>query len=313
MLLVVDEAQTIKEWSGMVKVLWDEDARAGRDLRVVITGSSSLMLQSGLSESLTGRFELIHSPHWSYQECKDAFGYSFDDYLMYGGYPGVASLRDDQARWYSYMRDSIVEATLSRDVLSLESVRKPAVLRALFMLGTQYSSQEISYRKLLGQLQDAGNTTTVAHYLQLLGNAGLLTGIQKYSPKTINTRASSPRLLVYDTSLMTSMSRGIGTEWFTSADRRGRLIESAVGAYLLARSKQEFFDLYWWREGADEVDFILESGSQKIAVEVKSGIIGSRSGLTKFVLENPGTRTIVVGSPEAPIEAFLSGEVPLFD
>jgi predicted AAA+ superfamily ATPase len=312
-LLVIDETQSINQWSKTVKALWDEDARARRDLRVVITGSSSLMLQSGLSESLMGRFELIHSSHWSYRECRNAFGYTLDDYLVYGGYPGAADLRGDQARWYSYMRDSIVEATLSRDVISLESVRKPAVLRALFLLGTQYSSQEISYRKLLGQLVDAGNTNTIAHYLQLLSNAGLLTGIQKFSPKLLNTRASSPRLMVYDTSLMTSNSKALGRDWLSATDKRGHLVESAIGACLLARSKQEHFDLYWWRDKDDEVDFVLERGDERIAIEVKAGRVGSRSGMTRFVLENRGTRALILGSPETPIESFLCGDIPLFD
>jgi predicted AAA+ superfamily ATPase len=312
-LLVVDEAQSINQWSKTVKALWDEDARARRDLRVVITGSSSLMLQSGLSESLMGRFELIHSPQWSSRECRDAFGYTLDDFLLYGGYPGAAGLRADQARWYSYMRDSIVEATLSRDIISLESVRKPAVLRALFLLGTQYSSQEISYRKLLGQLADAGNTNTIAHYLQLLGNAGLLCGIQKFSTKLLNTRASSPRLMVYDTSLMTSNSKALGRDWLSTTDKRGHLVESAIGACLLARSKQEHFDLYWWRDKDDEVDFVLERGDERIALEVKAGKIGSRSGMTRFILENRGTKALIVGSPETPIESFLRGEIPLFD
>jgi predicted AAA+ superfamily ATPase len=312
MILAIDEAQSISQWPKTVKALWDEDARARRDLRVLITGSSSLMLQSGLSESLTGRFELIHSPHWSLRECQDAFGYDLDEYLMYGGYPAAASLRGEQARWYAYMRDSIVEATLSRDVISLESVRKPAVLRALFLLGTQYSAQELSYRKMLGQLTDAGNTNTIAHYLQLLGNAGLLTGIQKYSPKLLASKASSPRLMVYDTSLMTSVGKGVGREWLSAADRRGHLIESAVGAWLLARSKEDHFDLYWWRERDDEVDFVVERGRERIAIEVKSGRINSRSGLSRFVVENKGTKALVVGSPDAPIEAFLRGEIPLF-
>jgi predicted AAA+ superfamily ATPase len=270
-------------------------------------------LQKGLSESLMGRFELIRSSHWSLKECKDAFGYSLDDFLMYGGYPGSATLRKDQARWYSYMRDSIIEATISRDVLSLENVRKPAVLRALFMLGSQYSSQEISYRKLLGQLLDAGNTNTIAHYLQLLGNAGLLTGLHKYSPKILEAKTSSPRLMVYDTSLMTATGKNMGSEWLSSNELRGRLIESAVGAYLLARSKQDHFDLYWWRDRNDDVDFVIEQGAERIAIEVKSGRIKSRSGLLRFTTENKGTKVIIVGSPETPLESFLAGEIPLFN
>ena len=311
-LLVVDEVQSITQWSRVVKAMWDEDARAGRDLRVVLSGSSTLLLQSGLSESLMGRFEILRSPHWTLSECRDAFGYSLEDYLNYGGYPGAAMLRGDHDRWRAYLNDAIIEATLSRDVLAMESVRKPAVLRALFKLGVSYSAQELSYRKILGQLDDAGNTSTVAHYLDLLGRAGLLCGLQKYAHKELKRRSSSPRLLAFDPSLIVSAKRLRPSDLSSDPDQRGHIVESAVGAYLLGRSATEDFELFWWREGDLEVDYILQSGDQLIALEIKSGRKKSNKGLPEFVLRNPGTRALTVGSPEAPIEAFLAGEIELF-
>ena len=311
-LLVIDEVQNISQWSRTVKALWDEDARAGRDLRVVISGSSTLLLQSGLSESLMGRFEVLRSPHWTFGECRKAFGYSLDDFLVFGGYPGAAALHNDLDRWRDYLNDAIIEATLSRDVLALESIRKPAVLRALFKLGVSFSAQELSYRKILGQLDDAGNTSTIAHYLDLLGRAGLLCGLQKYAPKELKRRSSSPRLLAYDPSLVVASKRIRPNDLLADPAQRGHIVESAVGAYLLGRSAAERFELFWWREGDLEVDYVLRRDDQLVALEVKSGRKKSNKGLPEFILRYPGTRALTVGSPEAPIEAFLAGEVELF-
>ncbi|MCL2655652.1 MAG: ATP-binding protein [Coriobacteriia bacterium] len=311
-LLVIDEVQNISQWSRTVKALWDEDARAGRDLRVVLSGSSTLLLQSGLSESLMGRFEVLRSPHWTLRECQDAFGYTLDDYLCYGGYPGSAFLHGDLNRWRAYLTDAIIEATLSRDVLALESVRKPAVLRALFKLGASFSAQELSYRKILGQLDDAGNTSTVAHYLDLLGRAGLLCGLQKYSHKELKQRASSPRLLAYDPSLIMAIKRARPKDILADPEQRGHITESAVGAYLLGRSATEDFELFWWREGDLEVDYVVRKDDQLIALEVKSGRKKGNKGLPEFVLRNPGCRALTVGSPETPLEEFLAGGVALF-
>jgi hypothetical protein len=73
-LLAIDEVQYVANWSAIVKTLWDEDAASGIDLRVLLTGSSATLIQEGLDESLTGRFELIESTHWTYPECAGAFG-----------------------------------------------------------------------------------------------------------------------------------------------------------------------------------------------------------------------------------------------
>lgn len=310
-ILVLDEIQKVSGWSETVKSLWDEDSWNDVDLLVVVSGSSSLLLGSGLSESLAGRFELLRSTHWSLLEMSEAFGYSLEDYLTFGGYPGAAILKSDVDRWREYMRDSIVEATISRDVLQMEDVRKPALMRALFELGAQYSAQEISYRKLLGQLDDKGNTDTVRHYLDLLSRAGMMSGLQKYDLKQVRSRASSPRLMVHDPSLMFAMWRGSG-DLLADPSLRGHLVETAAGARLIARSNAEGFDLYWWRDGDLEVDFVAKrSDGALAAIEVKSGRI-SKSGMTEFLKGNPSAKPIVVGDANTPVEQFLRDEIPIF-
>ncbi len=308
-LLVIDEVQLVDQWSAAVKELWDEDAWSGIDLRVMLSGSSSPLMQKGLTEGLTGRFEVIRSTHWSFAECREAFGYTLYEFLHFGGYPGSAPLRQDQQRWLAYMNDSVIDPSIAKDVIALDAVRKPALMRKLFQIGAPYSGQELSYRKILGQMDDAGNTTTIAHYLDLLGSAGLLRGLQKYDPKLIREKASSPRLMVYDTSLMTATYGPYRDFLLTDPERKGHLVESAVGAYLLAQANERRFDVHWWREGKS----ISSSPKQaeSVAVEVKSGRVKSLKGLAAFVnrFRSPNPRR---GSAECPLERFLSGEVPLF-
>lgn len=311
-LLVIDEVQLVDQWSAAVKELWDEDAWSGIDLRVMLSGSSSPLMQKGLTEGLTGRFEAIRSTHWSFAECREAFGYTLDEFLYFGGYPGSAPLRQDQQRWLAYMNDSVIDPSIAKDVIALDAVRKPALMRKLFQIGAPYSGQELSYRKILGQMDDAGNTTTIAHYLDLLGSAGLLRGLQKYDPKLIREKASSPRLMVYDTSLMTATYGPYRDFLLTDPERKGHLVESAVGAYLLAQANERRFDVHWWREGTSEVEFVISQAGESVAVEVKSGRVKSLKGLTAFVNRFPEARTLVVGSAECPLERFLSGEAPLF-
>ena len=311
-LLVIDEVQLVNQWSAVVKELWDEDAWNGIDLRVVLTGSSSILLQRGLTEGLTGRFETIRSTHWEFSECQDAFGYSLDEFLFFGGYPGGAALKGDEQRWLGYLNDAVIEPSIAKDVIALEEVRKPVLMRKLFHLGAPYSGQELSYRKILGQLDDAGNATTIAHYLDLLDGAGLLCGLQKYDSKLIREKASSPRLMVYDTALMTATYGRYRGFLLTDPERKGHLVESAVGAFLLAQSKKQHFEVHWWREGSNEVDFVLTQGDEVIAIEVKSGRVKSLKGLTAFVNQVPHARTLIVGSSSCPLEAFLQGNVQLF-
>lgn len=311
-LLVVDEVQYVKNWSAIVKTLWDEDAQSGIDLRVLLTGSSATLLQSGLSESLMGRFEVIESPHWFFHECREAFECSLDDYLYFGAYPGALPLRGDERRWANYVRSAIVEPSISIDIPLLGDVRKPELMRRLFEVGAPYSAQEISYRKLLGQLDDRGNTATIAHYLVLLSRAGLMSGLQKYDPKLLREKASSPRLMVHNTALMTVAMGRKRKKLMTDSALHGRLVESAVGAYLINRAFVEGFSVYWWRDGHDEVDFVIAEDEDVTAIEVKSGKVKPTGGMRRFLVENPHANEIVVGSHDCPLEVFLSGEVELF-
>jgi hypothetical protein len=314
-LLVIDEVQKIPQWPNAVKALWDADQRNGVPLKVFLSGSSSLLLHKGLEDSLMGRFEVVRSSHWSFAEMHEAFGYSLDDFLFLGGYPGAARFAKNEVRWTSYLRDSVIEPTIAQDVLATEDIRKPALMRALFRLGAAYSGQELSYTKIVGQLQDAGNTVTVAHYLELLGKAGMLSALPKYDEKELVQRRSSPRLMVHDTSLMTAISGKGRARLLGEPDLRGHVVESAVGAYLLARAPEEGFDVFWWREGVKEVDFVLRRGEDLAAVEVKSGAESRQGGMASFLTAHPTAKRIVVGGSAAGacgLEEFLLGNIPLF-
>lgn len=144
-LLVLDEIQKIPGWSEAVKRLWDADSAKRVPLKVVLLGSAPLLMQRGLTESLAGRFEIIPVPHWAYPEMQQAFGWSLDQFLYFGGYPGAAELIADHQRWARYILDSLIETTISRDVLLMTRVDKPALLRQLFQLGCHYSGQVLSY------------------------------------------------------------------------------------------------------------------------------------------------------------------------
>lgn len=311
-LLVVDEIQNVHQWSSIVKKLRDEDIARGVNLKIVLSGSSSLLLQKGLKESLMGRYEIVRCHHWNYGECQRAFGYTLDDFLIFGGFPGSAQFRSDIDRWRKYMVNSIIEPTISQDVLSMEQVRKPALLNSLFKMGAMYSGQEVSYRKLLGQLDDAGNTVTIAGYLDLLSDAGMLSGLQKYSESLAATRKSSPRLMVHDTSLMTAFTTGEPNAIMGKRDYRGHLMESAVGSHLLAQSIERGFDLFWWRDGNREVDFVAKKGEDIVAVEVKSGRVKNVDGMKAFLSRYPQSRSILIGEGGTSFEDFLSGRVTLF-
>lgn len=311
-ILSLDEIQKVPDWFSTVKFLWDEDTRRGNNIKVVATGSSALTLRGGMAESLKGRFEEIASTQWTLAECRDAFGYSLDDFLFFGGYPGAAALKDEPDRWFAYMHDSIIEPTITQDVLEMETVKKPALLRALFEIGAMYSAREISYRKLLGQLDDRGNTEVISHYLDLLSHAGLLSGLRKYDEKPLRSKTSSPRLLVHDTSLMTAASEEDAEALFANPAQKGHLIETAAGAYLLERSRQERFSVRWWRDRNDEVDFVITKGRKRTAIEVKGGHTRRTKGLGAFVEKYPGTYVLIVGAESCPLEEFLLGNISLF-
>lgn len=305
-VLVLDEIQNIPDWSSTVKGLWDADRFEDLPLRVVILGSAHLRLQSGLRESLAGRFEPLQFTHWSLTEMSEAFGFDTDQYVYFGGSPGAAALVHNEDRWRQYVLSSLVESAIERDILAMTRVRKPALFKQLLELGCELSGQTVSFTKMLGQLQDAGNTTTLARYIDLLSTAGLLAGIEKYSGSPISTKASSPKLNVYNTAFASAFSNYGFDE--AKADRTlwGRLVESAVGAHLL-NSRTGNLRVYHWRQGNSEVDFVLRSGPRLVAIEVKSGLRRrSRRGMRDFSNKHSPLRCLVVGADGVALSEFLS-------
>lgn len=304
-LLVLDEIQKIPDWSETVKRLWDEDSANRLPLRVIILGSAALLVQKGLSESLTGRYEVTHVTHWSYTEMKAAFGWDADRYIFYGGYPGAASLVDDYERWSAYVREALIEPTISRDILLMTRVDKPALLRQLFDLACSYSGQILSYQKMLGQLQGAGNTTTLAHYLDLLEGAGLVSGLQKFSGTKIRRRGSSPKLLALNTALMTVSTRIKLGEAKNNGEIWGRIVETAVGASLANQFRGKPVELLYWRKANLEVDYVLKLGGKVTAIEVKSGRKAKAPGMHAFSSEYKVQRKLLVGAGGIPLDDFL--------
>ncbi len=309
-ILILDEVQKIPLWSSVVKMLWDEDTAKGVPLKVVLLGSSSLLMQQGLSESLAGRFESIPVTHWSYTEMKACFGWSLDQFCYFGGYPGAASLIEDEDRWRNYITESLIETTVSRDILLMTRVDKPALLRRLFHLVCTYSGQILPYQKMIGQLQDAGNTTTLAHYLRLLEGAGLAKGLDKYSGKQVRTRASSPKLMVLNTALMTALMGKTFDEQFHNKDSWGRIVECAVGAYLLNQVRGTGIEVLYWLERNRDVDFVLKRAGKVIAIEVKS--MQRRQhvpGLDLFQQRFSVHKRLLVGAKGIDLETFLTTDI----
>lgn len=304
-LLVIDEIQKIDSWSETVKLQWDTDTRNKKNLKVILLGSSRLLLQKGLTESLAGRFESTYMGHWSYEEMKGAFGWNADQYVWFGGYPGSATLVRDEERWKAYVQESLIETSISKDILMLTRVDKPALMKRLFELGCLYSGQILSYTKVLGQLQDAGNTTTLSHYLELLDTAGLLAGIEKYAPDVIRQRSSSPKFQVHNTALI-SAQRDEGFKDIQSKPGEwGRIVESSIGAHLVNHSLTERFNLHYWREKNNEVDFVIERKGKVIGLEVKSGTSGRTSGMAAFQKRFNPEKVLLIGNGGLPWQDFL--------
>jgi predicted AAA+ superfamily ATPase len=306
-ILAIDEIQKIPRWSEVVKGLWDADRAEGIPLHVVLLGSSPWLMQKGLTESLAGRYETIHMAHWAYEEMQQAFDFSLDEYIFFGAYPGAARLIREEPRWQSYVRESLIKPNLQNDILQMTRVDKPALLKNLFELGCgAYSGQIVSLSKIQGALQDAGNTTTLAHYLDLLSAAGLLTGLQKFAGQELRQRASPPKFNVHNTALMSAQSQYSFMQ--AKADRSywGRLVESAVGTHLI-NNKPPTAQAYYWRESPHEVDFVVCLGDQLLAIEVKSGESYSPpQGLITFSNKFPKVTPLVVGAGGVELVDFLS-------
>lgn len=306
-VLVLDEVQKVPGWSEVVKRLWDGDTASRLPLQVVLLGSAPLLVRRGLDESLAGRFELLRVGHWSLAEMGAAFAWDLERYVLFGGYPGAAPLADDEDRWRAYVRDALIETTLARDVLLMSRVDKPALLRQLFRLACAYSAQTVSYTKLVGQLQDAGNTTTLAHYLELLAGAGLVTGLQKYAGSALRQRGSSPKLLALNTALVAAIDGRPAADLRADGPAWGRLVETAVGAHLVSAAAGTGVEVSWWRQGDAEVDYVLAGRGRVTAIEVKSGRRATPlAGLSAFAKQFDGARLLVVGGADGiPLEEFL--------
>lgn len=304
-LLVIDEVHKIDNWSEEVKRQWDADTFNDVNMKVVILGSSRLLLKDGLTESLAGRYEMIRMPHWSYREMHDAFGMDVEHYIFFGGYPGGASLTGNEPRWRRYIKDSIIAPAIERDILMTKTIYKPELMKQLFELGCTYSGEEISLTKLLGQLQDAGNVTTLANYLTTLDESQLLCGLQKYANDNARKYNSVPKLYVYNTSLLSALSGVTFEKVYTAPKEWGRWVESTVGTHILNQAEEQDYKVYYWRDRDKEVDFVIENNRQCIAIEVKSGRRTTNAGLPEFVKRFNPTHSLVVGSGGVPVEEFL--------
>lgn len=304
-LIVIDEIQKLDNWSEYVKREWDYDTAKGNNIKVVLIGSSRLLLKQGLTESLAGRYEMIRMGHWSYAEMRDAFGWNVNQYIYYGGYPQGARYVNNEKRWRTYIKDAIIEPIVGKDILMTTTVYKPALLRQLFTLGCDYSGELLSLNKALGQLSDAGNITTLANYIRLLGDCQAITTLQKYANDNARKYNSIPKFQVYNTALLSANAgRGFETE-FTDPKRWGRWAESAVGAHIVGNAEEVGYDVYYWRENDLEVDFVLVKNGAIVALEVKSGSRTTNKGLPIFMNKFSPKMAFVVGGEAISIEEFL--------
>jgi predicted AAA+ superfamily ATPase len=310
-LLILDEVQKVRGWSETLKLLWDSRP-AAPEISVLILGSSSLLMQEGLTESLAGRFFLHRCHHWGYQECRTAFGWNLEQWLYFGGYPGAVSFTDNESSWKRYITDSLIETVLARDVIQMSKIAKPILLRHLFALATTLPAQCVSYTKMLGQLQDAGNTTTLAHYLKLLESAFLASGLELFSRGKQRQRGSSPKLILWNNALVNALSKRTFAESLADAIWWGRLVENAVGAHLFNSLHAVEYEITYWREGNHEVDFVVARGRDIWAIEVKSGRSGKTSGLTRFRDRYPQARALLVGAQGIPLETFFNRDAGLW-
>lgn len=309
-LMVIDEVHKIENWSEQVKKEWDADTFADVNLKVILLGSSRLLLKKGLTESLAGRFELVPMGHWSYEEMHAAFGWDINQYIYFGGYPGSAVYLPNESRWRRYMRDAIVSPAIEKDVLQTTYVYKPALMHQLFRLGCGYSGELLAYNKMLGMLQDGGNATTLANYMEVLGESKLLTGLQKYTVDKSRRYRSIPKLQVFNNALLTVMTDGMTFEKaYTNPQLWGRWVESAVGCYLLDKADELEYQLYYWRDNNEEVDFVITRGDRLLAIEVKSGRWQMNSGLATFRERFHPQYSLVVGGSAMPLVEFFGGNL----
>lgn len=308
-ILVIDEVQKLNNWSEIVKREWDYDTLHGINIKVILLGSSRLLTRKGLTESLAGRYELIRIGHWSFAEMNTAFGYSLEQYIYYGGYPGPASMINDERRWKRYIKDSLVAPAIEKDVIMTSNIYKPALMKQVFELECAYSSELLSLSKMVGQLQDAGNVTTIANYIDILRQCELLCGLQKYSVDNARKYNSVPKFQVFNNALLTAYKGRSFEKDCTDTKVWGRWVESAVGAHLISRADELGYSVYYWRERNDEVDFVVTCQDKCYAIEVKSGRRSMNSGLPAFNVKFSPTSAFVVGTQGVSLYDFLTSDL----
>lgn len=308
---MIDEIQKVPNWSETVKRQWDDDTWNERNIKVVLLGSSRALILQGLSESLMGRFEEIRMTHWTYAEMRDCFGLTVDEFIYFGGYPGAVEMMQDEARWKVYVRNSMIDATVNRDIFEDVRIGKAALLRKTLELGAAYSGKILSLTKLLGEIQDAGNVMTIAGYLERLNQCGLLGTFQKFSVDDARRRASIPKFQVHNNALLTALSAGTFEQVRNDPVKWGHYVESAVGAYLISQAYRLQFEVFYWRDGNNEVDFVLRKDGKVVALEVKSNHERYTKGLDVFCQKFRPNVALIVGSGGLPLETFL--ETPITD
>lgn len=306
-ILIIDEVQKIRGWSEQVKKEWDEDSRSHRNLKVILLGSSRLLLQKGLEESLEGRFETIKMGYWDWQEMHEAFGFSMDEYVYFGGFPGLAPDIQDEDRWRSLMEDSIISPIMTRDILEVEEIRNPALLRQVFELACIESAKELSLTKMQGTM-NCGTVPTIKNYLDILNKSMIVQPLQNYSPSRVKEKQSVPKMQVFNNAFRNRFGTFSFDEARVDPAEWGRQIESAVGAHLANRSMMDDYELFYWRnERRQECDYVLRKGQALVAIEVKSGSVDKTVGFEKFKEQfaDKVTAAFIVGPQALPLEDFF--------
>lgn len=311
MILVIDEIQKLNNWSEYVKKEWDADSLDRINIKVILLGSSRVLLEKGLAESMMGRYEEMRMGHWDFSEMHEAFGMTLEQYIYYGGYPGAAPLIGEPERWANYVNGSIIDATINKDILMDSPIAKPALLRQTFELSVAYSGKILSLTKMLGALQDAGNTVTLAGYLNLLGDSGLVMGLQKFSIDMARKRASIPKYQVFNNALLSVQSGAAFAEAVADSKLWGQIFESAIGAYIVNQAFVNRFEVYYWRDGNDEVDFIVKKNQKFVAIEVKSNGERMTHGMEHFRKRFNPLASFIVGESGIRPETFLGMDLRL--
>lgn len=306
-ILIIDEVQKIRGWSEQVKKEWDEDSRSHRNLKVILLGSSRILLQKGLEESLEGRFETIKMGYWDWQEMHEAFGFSMDEYVYFGGFPGLAPDIQDEDRWRNLMEDSIISPILTRDILEIEEIRNPALLRQVFELACIESAKELSLTKMQGTM-NSGTVPTIKNYLDILNKSMIVQPLQNYSPSRVKEKQSVPKMQVFNNAFRNRFGTFSFDEARVDPAEWGRLVESAVGAHLANRAMTDDYELFYWRnERRQECDYVLRKGQALVAIEVKSGSVDKTVGFEKFKEQfaDNVTAAFIVGPHALPLDDFF--------